>query len=83
MISQLKPANVEVLSLTTISTPHRGSAFADYMFETLGRGCSLNYNVVAVSAHRFSAMQVIRAYKALEYIGLETEAFSQLTRGCE
>jgi hypothetical protein len=23
--------------LTTIASPHRGSAFADYMFETIGR----------------------------------------------
>lgn len=37
MISQLKPPNVKVLSLTTIATPHRGSAFADYMFDTIGR----------------------------------------------
>ena len=36
MISQLKPANVKVLSLTTIATPHRGSAFADYLFKYLG-----------------------------------------------
>jgi len=36
MISQLRPTNFKVLSLTTIATPHRGSAFADYMFETIG-----------------------------------------------
>lgn len=36
MISQLKPPNVQVLSLTTIASPHRGSAFADYMFEQIG-----------------------------------------------
>jgi triacylglycerol lipase len=35
MISQLRPANVKVLSLTTIATPHRGSAFADYCFEEI------------------------------------------------
>ncbi|KAI9791738.1 MAG: hypothetical protein M1816_003548 [Peltula sp. TS41687] len=28
--------NVDVLSLTTIATPHRGSAFADYVFEQIG-----------------------------------------------
>lgn len=39
MISRLKPDNVKVLSLTTIATPHRGSAFADYMFDTIGRKC--------------------------------------------
>lgn len=37
MISRLKPPNVKVLSLTTIATPHRGSAFADYMFKWIGR----------------------------------------------
>ena len=36
MISRLKPPNVEVLSLTTVATPHRGSAFADYMFQQIG-----------------------------------------------
>ena len=36
MISQLKPTDFKILSLTTIATPHRGSAFADYMFETIG-----------------------------------------------
>ena len=36
MISHIKPANVDVLSLTTIATPHRGSSFADYVFERIG-----------------------------------------------
>lgn len=36
MISRLQPDNVEVLSLTTVATPHRGSAFADYVFEEIG-----------------------------------------------
>jgi triacylglycerol lipase len=36
MISRVQPSNVEVLSLTTISTPHRGSAFADYIFSQIG-----------------------------------------------
>ena len=36
MISRLKPPNVKVLSLTTIASPHRGSAFADYMFNQIG-----------------------------------------------
>ncbi|KAF1988532.1 alpha/beta-hydrolase [Aulographum hederae CBS 113979] len=36
MISRLKPPNVKVLSLTTIASPHRGSAFADYMFDRIG-----------------------------------------------
>lgn len=36
MISRLQPPNVDVKSLTTISSPHRGSAFADYMFKRIG-----------------------------------------------
>ena len=36
MISRLQPNNVEVLSLTTVATPHRGSAFADYCFQEIG-----------------------------------------------
>jgi triacylglycerol lipase len=35
MISKLHPDNVDVLSLTTIATPHRGSSFADYCFEEI------------------------------------------------
>jgi triacylglycerol lipase len=62
MISCLQPSNVNVLSLTTIATPHRGSAFADYMFDTIG------------------SHQIKRLYKVMEYFGLETGAFSQLTR---
>jgi hypothetical protein len=62
MISRLQPNNVKVLSLTTVATPHRGSAFADYMFDTIG------------------PRQIKRLYKIMEYFGLETGAFSQLTR---
>lgn len=36
MISRLQPDNVEVMSLTTIATPHRGSAFADFCFDEIG-----------------------------------------------
>ncbi|TKA46753.1 hypothetical protein B0A54_03709 [Friedmanniomyces endolithicus] len=36
MVSRLQPPNVRVLSLTTIATPHRGSAFADYLFRQIG-----------------------------------------------
>jgi triacylglycerol lipase len=42
MLSQLRPQDVDVLSLTTIATPHRGSAFADYLFDALGRKKFLN-----------------------------------------
>lgn len=33
LISHLKPTTFRVRSLTTISSPHRGSSFADYMLE--------------------------------------------------
>lgn len=36
MISCLRPTDFKVLSLTTIATPHRGSAFADHVFEFIG-----------------------------------------------
>ncbi|KAF2736491.1 alpha/beta-hydrolase [Polyplosphaeria fusca] len=36
MISHLKPTNFNVLSLTTVASPHQGSAFADYMFDSIG-----------------------------------------------
>lgn len=36
MISELKPKGINVLSLTTIATPHHGSAFADYLFKRIG-----------------------------------------------
>ncbi|KAA6416082.1 MAG: alpha beta-hydrolase [Lasallia pustulata] len=62
MISRLKPPNVKVLSLTTIASPHRGSAFADYMFDTIGPD------------------RLPKIYKVLEFIHMETGAFSQLTR---
>jgi triacylglycerol esterase/lipase EstA (alpha/beta hydrolase family) len=61
MISRLKPPNVRVLSLTTIATPHRGSAFASYLFSQLGR------------------TNVRNLYAALEFFGVETGAFRQLT----
>ncbi|BGP47437.1 lipase 2 [Rhodotorula kratochvilovae] len=35
LISRLKPTNFKVRSLTTISTPHRGSSFADYLLEDI------------------------------------------------
>lgn len=36
MISRLKPENVKVLSLTTVASPHRGSAFADFVMKQVG-----------------------------------------------
>ncbi|TQB72537.1 hypothetical protein MPDQ_006760 [Monascus purpureus] len=36
MISRLRPTGFKVLSLTTIATPHRGSAIADYVLDHIG-----------------------------------------------
>ncbi|RMJ27329.1 Triacylglycerol lipase [Aspergillus sp. HF37] len=36
IIAHLKPNDFRVASLTTIATPHRGSAVADYIFEQIG-----------------------------------------------
>ncbi|KAF5486778.1 Lipase 2 [Colletotrichum siamense] len=36
MISHLKPADVDVKSLVTVATPHRGSAFADFLINGQG-----------------------------------------------
>ncbi|KAB8228140.1 triglyceride lipase [Aspergillus alliaceus] len=36
MISHLRPKDFKVLSLTTIATPHRGSAVADYILHQIG-----------------------------------------------
>ena len=36
MISQLKPAGVDVKSLITVATPHHGSPFADYLIDAIG-----------------------------------------------
>ena len=61
MISRLQPPNLRVLSLTTIATPHRGSAFADFLFKRIG------------------ITNIPRLYKVLEFFGLDTGAFQQLT----
>ena len=61
MISRLQPPDVKVLSLTTIATPHKGSAFADYIFNQIGKA------------------NIPKLYKAMEFFGLETGAFRQLT----
>ncbi|KAI1778424.1 putative triacylglycerol lipase [Hypoxylon cercidicola] len=36
MISHLQPKNVDVRSLVTVASPHRGTAFADYVFKEIG-----------------------------------------------
>lgn len=37
MISHLQPKNVSVRSLVTVASPHRGSAFADYLLDEIGK----------------------------------------------
>ncbi|KAL1622496.1 lipase 2 [Diplodia seriata] len=69
MISQLKPPNVDVKSLTTIATPHRGSAFADWMMEQIGGALPT-----------FDADNLPKAYSLLKFLKVETGAFAQLTR---
>lgn len=59
--SRLRPDNVKVLSLTTIASPHRGSAYADYLFSRIGPA------------------NIPRLYKVLDFFGLESGAFRQLT----
>jgi triacylglycerol lipase len=36
LISNLKPWDLEIKSLTTVATPHRGSSFADFLFREIG-----------------------------------------------
>ncbi|ERF68807.1 hypothetical protein EPUS_06251 [Endocarpon pusillum Z07020] len=36
LISSLKPWDLEIKSLTTVGTPHRGSSFADWVFREIG-----------------------------------------------
>ncbi|KAM3525288.1 hypothetical protein NHJ13051_004073 [Beauveria bassiana] len=64
MISRLLPRpDVQVASLTTIATPHRGSPVADYLVETDSR----------------SPIHLPQLYALLARAGLGTEAFEQLT----
>ncbi|KAK2593701.1 lipase 2 [Conoideocrella luteorostrata] len=56
---------LEVASLTTISTPHRGSPFADYVLNSSSAGI----------------LYLPRLYKVLERAGFGTQAFTQLTTG--
>jgi triacylglycerol lipase len=64
MISKLHLCNVEVVSLTTIATPHRGSAFADFCFQVIGPGHLPSiykvFDRLGISAGAFS--QLTRKY---------------------
>jgi triacylglycerol lipase len=69
MISRLQPNNVEVLSLTTVATPHRGSAFADYCFQEIGPNYLPYFykffDRLGISTGAFS--QLTRKYMAEEF----------------
>ena len=69
MISQLKPPNVKVTSLTTIASPHRGSAFADYCFEQIGeQRLPQIYNTLrALSVETGAFSQLTRRYMNEEF----------------
>ena len=69
MISQLKPPNVQVKSLTTIASPHRGSAFADYCFEQIGeqRLPKIYSTLRALSVETGAFSQLTRRYMTEEF----------------
>lgn len=35
LISELRPTKFKIVSVTTVSTPHRGSPFADYLIDNI------------------------------------------------
>lgn len=70
MISQLRPKGVRVASLVTVATPHRGSAFADYLIEEGGGPIHLPrlYNVIQRVGFGTKAFgQLTRRYMAEEF----------------
>ncbi|KAJ4125031.1 lipase 2 [Fusarium equiseti] len=65
MLSHLEPLPIRVAALVTVATPHRGSAFADYLLDE-----------EVSPLHQY----LPRLYQTFERAGLGTAAFSQLTR---
>ncbi|KAF5023834.1 hypothetical protein F66182_4092 [Fusarium sp. NRRL 66182] len=65
MLAHLAPLPTRVAALVTVATPHRGSAFADYLLDE-----------EVSPLHKY----LPRLYKVFEQAGLGTAAFSQLTR---
>ena len=55
-----------------------GSAFADFMFDRIGR--KLHLHLRHQNTYNTAAERLPRIYKALEFMRMETGAFSQLTR---
>ncbi|KAK2756078.1 hypothetical protein FQN54_005485 [Arachnomyces sp. PD_36] len=69
MISRLQPKDFTVLSLTTIATPHRGSAIADYAFEQIGsdRLPQLYYALDRLKVETGAFSQLTREYMKGEF----------------
>lgn len=64
MISRDPPSGIDVASLVTVATPHRGSSFADILLDPSGKG----------------PIHLPKFYKLISSAGFGTEAFSQLTQ---
>ncbi|KAJ5895573.1 Arrestin-like N-terminal [Penicillium taxi] len=64
MISRLKHDKFKVSSLTTIATPHRGSAVADYVFEQIGpdRLPQIYYTLNKLNVQTGAFAQLTRKY---------------------
>ncbi|KAE8146738.1 triacylglycerol lipase [Aspergillus avenaceus] len=64
MISHLRPKDFKVLSLTTIATPHRGSAVADYLLQQIGdeRLAQLYYALEQMKVETGAFSQLTREY---------------------
>lgn len=69
MISHLQPKNVDVRSLVTVASPHRGSAFADYLFKEIGsdRLPSIYKFVEGVGMDTGAFQQLTRSYMAEKF----------------
>ncbi|KAL4954903.1 Alpha/Beta hydrolase protein [Aspergillus filifer] len=69
MISRLKPKDFKVLSLTTIATPHRGSAVADYILNQIGddRLAQLYYLLEQIKIETGAFAQLTREYMEKEF----------------
>jgi len=85
MISRLKPENVKVLSLTTVATPHRKlfTLKTTHSNSSLYPDTSKPIGGSSFADHIFKGIglpNIPKVYKALDFIGMETGAFQQLTQ---
>ncbi|RYP26570.1 hypothetical protein DL767_007968 [Monosporascus sp. MG133] len=69
MISHLQPKNIAVHSLVTVASPHRGSAFADYVFDHIGPDFfpSIYKFVEGIGMDTGAFQQLTRHYMAEEF----------------